>query len=155
MSRVTINVQSELPPGEILLAVRDFSDRRPELWPAISRHLYAVHAVGDAWADVTEGSDVFGGIWAREHYDWSTPGLIRGVVQDSNVFKPGGIWEMRVRQEKGGSQIEIVNDRQGRNLKGRIIRGILKVMGRKMLTASLRQTLDILAQKGYEDVRAS
>jgi hypothetical protein len=130
-----------------MAAARDFTDRRPELWPSISRRFYTVHSLGETWADVTEGSDAFGGIWARERYDWSTPGLIRGVVQDSNVFKPGGVWEMHVRSFNGGAQIEVINDRQGRNVKGRIIRAMLIVMGRKVLTASLRQTLDILTQK--------
>jgi hypothetical protein len=155
MSRVAFNLQSELPPERILAAARDFSDRRPELWPMISRHFYKVHAAGGTWADVTEGSDVFGGIWARERYDWSTPGMIRAVVQDSNVFKPGGIWEMCVRPSDGGSRIEVINDRQGRTLKGRIMRGMLAIMGRKVLAAEMRQTLGILAQQGHEHVRAS
>jgi hypothetical protein len=98
---------------------------------------------------------VFGGIWARERYDWSMPGMIRAVVQDSNVFKRGGIWEMCVRPSNGGSRIEVVSDRRGRNLKGRIMRGMLAIMGRKVLAAEMRKTLDILAQKGHEYVRAS
>src|SRR5438309_11245818 len=95
MPRIEFTVEGKVPPERGAAAATDFSERRPDLWPNISRRYYEVHDRGDTWAEVTEGSDVMGGIWARERYDWSTPGLVRGTVLDSNVFARG-IWELRV-----------------------------------------------------------
>ena len=89
MPRIEFTVDSNVPPDRVLAAAADFSERRPDLWPNISRRRYTVHERGDTWAQVTEGSDVMGGIWARERYDWSTPGTVRATVVDSNVFAGG------------------------------------------------------------------
>jgi hypothetical protein len=108
--------------------------------------LYTVHEVGDTWAEVTEGSDTMGGIWARERYDWSVPGIVTGIVQESNVFQPGGIWEIRVQPvAAGGSRIELTRDRRGKGLKGKTIEGMLSVAGRKVLSQGLQDTLNRLA----------
>lgn len=147
MSRVTFSLDSSVPADQVLAAARDFSDHRPVLWPQISRRFYKVHATGDTWADVTEGSDTMGGIWARERYEWSAPGVIRGTVQESNVFTQGGIWELRVEPRDGGSHIEVVNDRTGSSFKGKVIRGILAVAGRNILAKNLQQTLEILSRE--------
>jgi hypothetical protein len=84
MARIESELGSPLSPEAVLAKLVDFSERRPELWPAIDADVYRVHDVGDDWADVTEGTDVFGGIWARERYDWSEPGVVRATIQDSN-----------------------------------------------------------------------
>jgi hypothetical protein len=87
-----------------------------------------------------------GGIWARERYDWSVPGIVTGIVQESNVFQPGGIWEIRVQPvAAGGSRIELTRDRRGKGLKGKTIEGMLSVAGRKVLSQGLQDTLNRLA----------
>jgi hypothetical protein len=69
---------------------------------------YEVHDRGDTWADVTEGSDVAGGIWQRYRYDWATPGVVRLDVLDSNTFGPGSFWEYHVTADgAGGSRIDL------------------------------------------------
>ncbi|HEX6509356.1 MAG TPA: SRPBCC family protein [Chloroflexota bacterium] len=146
MTAVRFTIESSVAPERVLAAATDFSERRPDLWPNISRRFYEVHETGQTWADATEGSDIMGGIWARERYDWSTPGTVRSTVQESNVFQPGGIWEIRVRPaENGGSCIELTRDRHGKGLKGRIIEAMMAVAGRKVLSSGLQQTLEILA----------
>jgi hypothetical protein len=71
MARLELEITSDLEPHRILGALTDFSERRPELWAGLKPDMYRVHAVGDTWADVREGSG--GPIWARERYDWSNP----------------------------------------------------------------------------------
>ncbi len=111
MARIHISTDSDLPADTVLAAITDFSSRRPRLWPNIDPGVYEVHEVGADWADVTEGSSIAGGVWTRERYEWSVPGVVRATVQDSNIFR-SGFWEMRASSVGGGSRIEIVQDLQ-------------------------------------------
>ncbi len=77
----------------VLEAARDFSDRRAELWPDVHVEHLHVHARSETSADVTEGNPwPIGHVWERLRYDWSEPGVVKGVVIDSNLFKPGSTW---------------------------------------------------------------
>jgi hypothetical protein len=149
MPKITFTVESPLPPERIVEAATDFSDRRPDLWPNISRRYYQVHERGDTWAEVTEGSDTMGGVWARERYDWSTPGVVRATVLESNVFS-GGIWEMRVEPSpSGGSRINVVSHRQPKG-RGRVAAVFMTLGGKRFLTKSLQKTLAILERHRAE-----
>jgi hypothetical protein len=133
-------------PESVVAAATDFSARRPELWPNIDPGAFAVHAVGDSWAEATEGSAVLGGISARERYDWSTPGTIRAEVRASNVFKLGSSWELHVRPAGagGGSSVEWVSRREVHGLKGQLLGLMLRLAGRRTLSGSLRRTLALI-----------
>ena len=65
MSRTEYTLESDLPPDPVMAAATDFSDRRPDLWPHISRRYWKVHGIGDGWCECTEGSDNLGGVWVR------------------------------------------------------------------------------------------
>jgi polyketide cyclase/dehydrase/lipid transport protein len=144
--RIEFTVESPLPPERIIAAAADFSDRRPEIWPNISRRYYEVHERGDTWAEATEGSDVMGGIWARERYDWSTPGVVRATVLDSNIFA-GGTWELHAASNgAGGSRITVINDRRPKG-KGKVSAVLMTVIGKRLLSAHLRKTLAILERE--------
>ena len=144
MAKLSFSVNSALPPERVLKGATDFSERRPDIWPNISRKYYEVHEVGKTSADVTEGSDLFGGIWARERYEWTKPNTVRATIQESNIFKQGGIWEMHVEEEDRGSRVEVNYHRQAKGVKGRLVGGLTQVMGRRVLTRDLEKTLDIL-----------
>ena len=90
-------------------AARDFSPRRADLWRDVYVEHMTIHGQGGTWADVTEGNRwPIGLVWERLHYDWSQPGLLKGEVLDSNIFKPGSTWELRATgTEDGGSRVEI------------------------------------------------
>ncbi|MDQ3781341.1 MAG: SRPBCC family protein [Actinomycetota bacterium] len=132
------------PAAVVLAAATDFSPRRPQLWTALDAARYQVHAVGTATAEVTEGSAVLGGVWARERYDWATPGTVRAEVQESNVFKPGSSWELRVAPVAGGSRVQWIARRQGQGFKGRLLVLMLRMRGRALLAANLQATLTLL-----------
>ncbi len=88
MAKIQISADSDLPADTVLTAITDFSSRRPQLWPNIDPGIYKVHQVGADWADVTEGSKIAGGVWTRERYDWSVPGVVRATVQDPTSSSP-------------------------------------------------------------------
>jgi len=160
MPRIAFQLDSPVPADRIIAATTDFSTRRPELWPLIDPAVYCVHAVGDEWADVTEGSAMLGGIWARERYDWSEPGVVRATIQDSNVYRAGGTWELRADAAAGGSRVSVVNDRRPRGLRGRVLATMLVLMGSRELPRTLGLTLGRLearprpARTGDAEVRA-
>ncbi len=145
MIQINLSAETPLRPQEVLAAATDFTERRPSIWFGIDPRAYRVHRLDEMSAEVTEGSSVMGGIWARERYDWSTPGLVRAEVQDSNVFRPGSSWELAVRERPdGGTAIDWTSRRSGRGLKGRILVLMLRLQGRKFLSGYLAQVLSRL-----------
>jgi len=89
----------------VIDAVKDFSERRREMWPIIDS--YEVNEVTKDFADVTEGTDALGkNFWARERYEWPEPGLVRTDTTDSNVFR-------------AGEQLGASGDRPGGKMQGR------------------------------------
>ena len=111
MPRLTYGADSAASPEQVIDAVKDFSERRRELWPIIDS--CEVNEVTEDFADVTEGTDALGkNFWARERYEWPEPGLVRTDTADSNVFAPGSSWQLRATAREGGSRVEVVNDRK-------------------------------------------
>jgi hypothetical protein len=127
-------------PERVLAAVRDFSERRTELWGNVAPEYYEVHEVGDAFAEVTEGTRFLGGVWERERYEWPQANAVRATVKESN-FKARGVWEITVTPRDGGSHVEVLNDWQPKGFKGRLVDAILRVTGRWVLGAELKRTL--------------
>ena len=144
MAKLSYGADSPLSPDVIVKGASDFTERRPTIWPSISDRYYKVHEVAGTSADVTEGSDVFGGIWARELYDWSQQNTVRATIQESNIFKQGGVWELQVEGTDRGSTVEIRYHRQAKGLKGHLIGALTQLMGRRVLSRDLKKTLAIL-----------
>jgi hypothetical protein len=148
MPKLNYGTDMSTGPEPILAAAIDFTERRPEYWPNLSRKFYRVHEIGDRTADVTEGSDSMGGIWTRERYEWSQPGVVRATVQDSNVFRKGGVWELRATPKNGGgTRIEVVNHRQAKGLRGHILGALLQLTNGKPLAQSLAKTVAKVEQQ--------
>jgi len=140
MARVEFEVESPLGPEAVVANLVDFGERRPALWPAIDPSVYRVHGVGEGWAEVTEGSAVFGGIWARERYEWSEPGVVQATIQDSNFWHPGGTWTLRAEPgPDSGSRLTVVRDRRAKNAKARVLESLMRVAGARMLAGELRK----------------
>jgi len=97
MTTIHTVTSSPLPAARVLEAAFDFSDRRAQVFPAVSLDYLEVHELGDSWADVTEGTRAGIGInWERCRYDWSQPGSVTATVTDSNVYA--------VRQQLGAAR---------------------------------------------------
>ena len=136
--------KSSAAPERVLEAARDFSERRADMWPDVYVEHLEVHEAGDTWAVVTEGNPwPIGFVWERLRYDWSQPGLLKGTVVDSNIFKPGSSWEIRATpREGGGSRVELIGVRNLKGLKGMLLWPVFPLgLARSTVAAHLRHFL--------------
>jgi hypothetical protein len=120
----TVHVVGETPvaPHRVLEAARDFSERRAELWPDVHLEHLHIHELGETSAELSEGNPwPIGYVWERLRHDWSKPGSVKGVVTDSNIFKPGSTWELRATAADGGTRVEVIGVRHLRGVKGRLL----------------------------------
>jgi hypothetical protein len=147
VARIHYEADGPVPPDRFIAALTDFSDRRPDLWPGLDTKFFKVHRVGDTWAEVTEGTDVLGGVWARERYDWSQPGIVRLTLLDSADFEPGTVTEYRVTPAAGGGCHVVVDFRRiARSLRGRLVGVLVQVAGARRFQGELRTALDRLGR---------
>jgi hypothetical protein len=126
----------------VLAAARDFSERRPELWPNVRARHFEVHDEGEDFADVTEGIWITGLFWERSRYDWTEPGEVRATVTDSNAIQPGSTFGLRALPSGGGSDVEMTLFRTFRKgPKGRIGSAINHLSGNRGWRSYLRRVL--------------
>ena len=131
---------STAPPETVIAGLIDFTERRPEIWPGLNPKMYRVCEVGDTWADVQEGTNSM--IWARERYDWSTPGVVRWTVQESSFSTPGDFVEARITAGPvAGSRVHVTWSRRGKSLTAKIMVGLIKVTGGVAVRASCQAGL--------------
>jgi len=147
----TVHVVDTTPVAaeRVLEAARDFSERRAELWPDVHVEYLEVHATGETSADVTEGNPwPIGYVWERLRYDWSEPGAVKGVVIDSNLFKPGSTWEIRAAPDPaGGSRVEVIAVCHLRG-KGRLLTPVFPLgLARQTVAEHLRHFLAKLEEE--------
>ena len=138
MATIKFQVESPLDMEEVLAALTDFTERRPELWPAIDPNVYRVHELTDHSALVTEGTDVMGGIWATELYEWNGSNTVRATVKESNFWHPGGTWELTAApRDGGGSVLRVTRFRRPKNVKARLFEAMMRVIGARVLAREL------------------
>lgn len=118
----------------------DFSPRREVIWketcdPAV----YRVHALGDTWAEVTEGVAY---AWSRERYDWSTSGVVTLTQLEANIAEPVGTirYEITARPD-GGARIVCDRYRVFRGARGRLFGTVMVLLGQHILRAQFRASL--------------
>lgn len=144
MTTIRVVADTTVPPDRVLYAARDFSERRADIFPAVSIPKLDVHAEGETSADVTEGTRAgIGDNWERCDYDWSQPGSVRAVVNESNVYEvPGSSWEIKVTPTDGGSRVEMIWIREfQRNARGRIFGTAFRVLGNRIFNKYGRDIL--------------
>ncbi|MQB01343.1 MAG: hypothetical protein GEU78_13795 [Actinobacteria bacterium] len=148
MPTVHVVDESPVPAEEVLLAARDFSERRADLWPDVHVAYLEVHETGDDFATVTEGNPwPIGYVWERLHYDWSQPGVLKGTVIESNIFKPGSTWEIRATLTNRGSRVEVIGVRYLRGFKGRLLAPTFPLgLAKQTIAAHLRHFLSKLEE---------
>ena len=135
MTTIRVICETDVPPERVLYAARDFSDRRADIFPAVSVPKLEVHAVGETSADVTEGTRAgIGDNWERCDYDWSRPDAVEATVTESNVYAvPGSSWEITASPSAGGSRVEMIWIREfQRNARGRIFGTAFRLLGNRI-----------------------
>jgi hypothetical protein len=146
-TRVEFEFHTRATPDEVVGLLTDFSADRPKRWPALSERWYEVYDVGESAADVREGQDR-PTMWAREHYDWSTPGTVTWTVTESSDLAPGSFVSIRAAAAAdGGSDVRGTWERTGTTLKARAIVMLMSVAGRKVLGDYFRKVYDGLADQ--------
>jgi hypothetical protein len=147
VTTIRVIADSALPPDRVLHAARDFSDRRADVFPAVSVPKLEVHSQGETSADVTEGTSAgLGDNWERCDYDWSQPNSVRATVTDSNVYAvPGSSWEIVATPNDGGSRVEMTWIREFRgNARGRIFGSAFRLFGNRIFNRYARDIVSNL-----------
>ncbi len=135
MTTIRVVAETSVPADRVLLAARDFSDRRAEIFPAVSIPKLVVHEQNAASADVTEGTRAgIGDNWERCDYDWSRAGSVTATVTDSNVYAvPGSSWEIKATPTESGSRVEMIWVREfRRGPRGRIFGTAFRLFGNRI-----------------------
>ena len=90
-----------------------------------------MHDQGPDHADVTEGGK---GAWERLHYDWSDPNRIVMTTTDSNVWGNDSVQTyVLAAKPDGTTDVDVVVERHGKNLKGRFLGFVLGTVGKGAL----------------------
>ena len=142
-TRIEMESWSTLAPDQVVAALTDFSDRRPQMWTGITPSYYEVYSVGETSARVREGTKQGPvDVWAIENYDWSTPGFVSWTVEESNFCTPGSYVRATITPRgEGGSHIHCEWERTPTRLSSRLIFLMLKATGGKAIASSMRKGL--------------
>ena len=135
MTTIRVMVETSVPADRVLFAAHDFSERRAEIFPAVSVPKLEVHQQSATSADVTEGTRAgIGDNWERCDYDWSQPGAVTATVTDSNVYAvPGSSWEIKTTPDGPGSRVEMTWVREFRpGARGRIFGTAFRLFGKRI-----------------------
>jgi hypothetical protein len=146
MAKIHYEADGAVSAARFIAALTDFGDHRPELWPNLDAKFFKLHERGDTWAEVTEGTDVLGGVWAREHYDWSEPGRVTLRLVEAADFRPGTLIDYRVTDRPdGGCHVSVDFQRTATSLRGRFVGAVVQLTGARRFSRDLGQTLSRLA----------
>jgi hypothetical protein len=132
MPKLNIEVQTTLTPAQVIEAMTDFTDRRTELFPGLAPKYYEVYSLEDTTADVMEGT-ARPKIWAREVYDWSTPGEVSWKLVESNLFKSGTVMTLRPEATGTGATVHLQWHREPKGIKGRLLVTLLTMSGGRVM----------------------
>ena len=83
MATIHFHETTTATPEQYVAGLTDFGPGRSKLFGNSADDDLEVHSMGTTEADVTEGS---GGVWEREHYDWSDPNRVVVKTTDSNTW---------------------------------------------------------------------
>ena len=143
--RIQTSFDTKATPTQVVAALTDFSDRRPEIWAMLDADKYEVLEVGETSARVREGSKR-PNVWAVEKYDWG-PRRVTWTAEESNFCKPGSGVEVDITEgSNGGTHVDLIWHRQPSNLKGWMIIAPMKLVGPMMMKKAIGGALDEYAE---------
>ena len=151
MSTIRFHQTTTATPEQFIAGLTDFGPGRSKLFKNSADSYLKVHSRGAHEADVTEGS---GGVWERLHYDWSDPNHVILTTTDSNLFGgASGHTYTLTPQPDGTTQVDVVLVREGKNLKGRVVAGVLGTIGKRSLAKAFASS--VKAIEARTDARAA
>ncbi|MGZ4583650.1 MAG: hypothetical protein ACXVYI_04715 [Mycobacterium sp.] len=126
-----MSVATTSTPEQFIAGLTDSGPGRSKVFQNSADSYLTMHSKSDRQADVTEGS---GGIWERLQYDWSDPSHVKLTTIDSNVFGGASGWTYTLTpQPDGTTDVDVVIVREGKNLKGRLLSGVVGTVGKRSL----------------------
>jgi hypothetical protein len=139
MSTIRFHQMTTATPEQFIAGLTDFGPGRSKLFKNSADAYLKVHSRGPHEADVTEGS---GGVWERLHYDWSDPNHVILTTTDSNLFGgASGHTYTLTPQPDGTTEVDVVLVREGKNLKGRVVAGVLGTIGKHSLAKAFASSV--------------
>jgi hypothetical protein len=136
-------------PEQFIAGLTDFGPGRTELFGNSSDDYLKVHDQGPGYADVTEGS---GGIWERLRYDWSDPHRVVLTTTDSNAWGGhSGHTYTLTQQPDGKTEVDAVVVREGKNLKGRLLGGVIGTVGKGRLEKAFHDSVRAIEGRSNGD----
>jgi hypothetical protein len=141
MPIIRFHVTSSLSAPELMAILTDFSSSRPERWPTIDAAHFKVHRLGDAWAEVTEGT---ASAWERARYDWDADrSRVTVATLDSKVFGAGGGWTFQLTPESADTRVDIELVRKPSGLKRKLLAAMLPLVAASALKKSYAGPLQV------------
>lgn len=152
MSTIHMRETTTSTPEQFIAGLTDFGPGRWKLFGNSADEYLKVHHRSATEADVTEGS---GGVWERLHYDWSDPTRVVMTTTDSNTWGgASGHTYTFTRRPDGGTDLDAVVVRQGKNLKGRVLGLVLGTIGKHVLTRALESTIRAIEARNHGAIAA-
>jgi hypothetical protein len=129
-------------PEQVVELMTDFSPNRPHRWPASSVKAFEVYQVGGTEADIREGQD-FPKLWAKWHYDWSTPGSVTLTITESDAMQTGGFMTLTATpRAEGGSSVHGAWEQTSKNLTGLVGVTMMRLIGPRFLSSYYKKVYD-------------
>ncbi len=98
---VRFELTTEASPEQVLRALTDFTERRPEIWhKSLDPKTYEVRERGDTWA-VARESTAGSPFWVVSRYEWSDPAVLTWTLVETS-WGGGGTGEVRISPAAGG-----------------------------------------------------
>jgi hypothetical protein len=139
MATIHLKETTTSTPEQFVAGLTDFGPGRSELFGRSADEYLKVHDQGPDRADVTEG---LGGVWERLQYDWSDPNRVTMTTTDSNLWGgASGHTYTFTRQPNGTTDVDVVEVREGKNIKGRALGIVLGIFGKRVLGRELGKTV--------------
>jgi hypothetical protein len=153
MSTIHFHETTTATPEQFIAGLTDFGPGRAKIFPNSADSYLEVHHRGPHDADVTEGS---GGIWERLQYDWSERNRVMLKTTQSNMFggASGYTYTLR-RRPNGTTDVDVVIVREGRNLRGWVLSGVLGTLGKRSLRKAFTHSVKAIEARGDAGVAAA
>ncbi|CAM2866192.1 Polyketide cyclase / dehydrase and lipid transport [Prescottella defluvii] len=146
MTTIHLHQTTTATPEQFVAGLTDFGPGRGELFGNSSDRYLQVHHEGPHDADVTEGSS---GIWERLHYDWTDPHHVVMTTTDSNLWGgASGHTYTLTENSAGGTDVDAVVVRDGKNLKGRMLAAMLGLVGTRVLGKQFEKSVEAIEARG-------
>jgi hypothetical protein len=148
MATIRFHQTTTATPEQFIAALTDFGPGRSKLFKNSADAYLQVHGLGPYQADVTEGS---GGVWERLFYDWSDPHHVTLKTINSNLFGgASGHTYTLTPQADGTTEVDVVLVRQGKNLRGLVVAGVLGTVGKRSLTKAFANSVKAIEVRAQQ-----